>query len=94
MARSGDRSGGLKEIESGIKGIYQANENIREHSTLELWDQRKEVRKETENILAMISGKEIDWPKLISSCESLGKRFEEELDLAMEDEQIDNSPRW
>jgi tetratricopeptide (TPR) repeat protein len=94
LARSGDRSGGLKEIESGIKGIYQANENMRERGTLELWDQQKVIRKETESILAMISGKDFDWDKLISSCEWLGRKFEEELDLAMEDDQIDNSPRW
>jgi hypothetical protein len=24
----------------------------------------------------------------------VGNKFEEELDLALEDEQIDNSPRW
>src|SRR5215470_9046363 len=29
LARSGDRQTGLKEIESGIKGIYQANESMR-----------------------------------------------------------------
>jgi tetratricopeptide (TPR) repeat protein len=72
LARSGDRSAGLKDIESGIKGIYQANENMREHGTLELWDQRKEVRKETENILAMISGKEID---VIAEVRSLTLQF-------------------
>ena len=94
LARSGDRQTGLKEIESGINGIYQANESMREHGTLELWDQQKVIRKETANILAMISSKDFDWDKLISSCEWLGNKFEEELDLAMEDDQIDNSPRW
>ena len=94
LARSGDRSEGLKDIENGIKGIYQANENMREHGTLELWDQQKVIRKETESILAMISGKDFDWNKLISDCEWLGRKFEEEVDLAMEDDQIDNSPRW
>jgi hypothetical protein len=52
------------------------------------------IRKEAESILAMISGKDFDWNKLISDCEWLGRKFEEELDLAMEDDQIDNSPRW
>ena len=94
FARTGDQSLGLKEIESGIKGIYQANEDMREHGTLELWDQQKVIRKETQSILAMISSKDFDWPKLISDCEWLGRRFEEELDLALEDDQIDNSPRW
>ena len=42
----------------------------------------------------MISGKDFDWAKLIWSCKWLGRKFEEELDLAMEDEQMDNSPRW
>src|SRR5262249_12553375 len=61
LAPSGDRSEGLKDIENGIKEIYQANENMREHGTLELWDQQKVIRKETESILAMISGKDFDW---------------------------------
>jgi len=94
LARSGDPSSGLTQIESGIKGIHQANEFMREHSNFELWDQTKQIRKDTESILAMISGKDFDWANLISNCESVGRKFEEELDLAMEDEQIDNSPRW
>jgi len=94
LARTGDRPTGLQDIESGIRGIYQANEDMREHGTLELWDQQKVIRKETENILAMISSKNFDWDNLISSSEWLGNKFEEELDLAMEDDQIDNSPRW
>jgi tetratricopeptide (TPR) repeat protein len=94
LARGGDRSQGLREIESGIKGIYRANEFMRDQSNFELWDQQKVIRKETESILAMISSKDFDWDKLISDCEWLGRKFEEELDLAMEDEQIDNSPRW
>ena len=94
LARTGDRSRGLKEIESGIKGIDQANEDMREHGTLELWDQQKVIRKETENILATISRQNFNWDDLIADCESLGLKFEQELDLAMEDEQLDNSPRW
>jgi hypothetical protein len=42
----------------------------------------------------MISGKEFDWQKLISSCEWLGQKLEAEIDLAQEDLQIiGNSPR-
>jgi hypothetical protein len=34
----------------------------------------------------MIDGKEINWEKLISSCEWVGQKMEEEVDRATKDE--------
>jgi hypothetical protein len=39
----------------------------------------------------MISGRELDWQKLITNGEWLGKRIEEEGDLAQRDEFRDRS---
>jgi hypothetical protein len=38
----------------------------------------------------MIAGKDIDWPKLIASAEWVGKKFEEESDVARQDEIMSN----
>ena len=102
LARAGDRAGSLREIESGMKGIDEWNQYITDSSPFsESWDPpsrtspvRREIQSEIESIRGMISGKEFDWQKLISSCEWLGQKIEAEIDIALEDLQIDNSPRW
>jgi hypothetical protein len=50
------------------------------------WDPRGEIRSEIDKDLAMISAKDIDWPKLISSGEWVGKMMEEEIDKVRRDE--------
>jgi tetratricopeptide (TPR) repeat protein len=87
LARSGDRSRGLKEIEGGMKGIYDWLEYINYNTVYgQFWDPGREIRSEIEKNLAMISGKEFDWQRLISSGEWLGRKMEEEIDLARQDE--------
>jgi len=91
LARSGDQSGGLKDIESGMKGIYDWIEYIVSHrvGTGDFWDPRREIRSEIQSNLAMIAGKEIDWQKLISSGEWIGLKMEDEIDQARWDWQND-----
>jgi hypothetical protein len=55
----------------------------------QFWDPRREIRAAIEGELAMISGRELDWQRLISDGEWLGKRIEEETDLARRDERDD-----
>jgi hypothetical protein len=50
------------------------------------WDPVGEIRKEIESDLAMISGKDIDWRKLIESAEWIGQRMEDEIDKVQRDE--------
>lgn len=92
LARSGDGSGGLKDIESGMKGIFDQLEWIVTRTTTpgQFWDVRGEIRSEIQSNLAMIAGKDIDWPKLIASAEWVGKKFEEESDVARQDEIMSN----
>ena len=92
LARSGDGSGGLKDIESGMKGIFDQLEWIVTRTTTpgQFWDVRGEIRSEIQSNLAMIAGKDIDWPKLIASAEWVGKKFEEESDVARQDEIMNN----
>lgn len=92
LARSGDGSGDLKDIESGMKGIFDQLEWIVTRTTTpgQFWDVRGEIRSEIQSNLAMIAGKDIDWPKLIASAEWVGKKFEEESDVARQDEIMNN----
>lgn len=86
LARNGNREQGLKEIQSGIKNIYDWLEFNEQYSYYgEFWDPSRKIRSRIEGDLAMISGKEFDWAKLIASGETIGKKMEEEIDFARED---------
>jgi len=89
LARSGNRQQGLKEIEGGMRGIHDWLEYItqaRRFSYGLYWDPRREIRSSIEGDLAVLSGKGVDVHKLIADGEWLGKRVEEEIDLAPRDE--------
>jgi hypothetical protein len=57
------------------------------------WDPTNEIRSEIKNGLAMISAKETDWQKLIASGEWVGRKMEEEIDIARRQESQDRSRR-
>src|SRR5258707_2696197 len=92
LARSGDRQAGLKEIESGMRGIHDWIEYITlafRFSFGIYWDPAREIRTQIQGDLAMISGKDLDWQRLISDSEWVAKRMEEEGDKARHDEFLD-----
>lgn len=101
LARDGDRQTGARDIESGIRGLHDWLEYITYNTNYGMfWDPRREIRSEMQTDLAMLSGKEIDWQKVIASSEWIGFKMEEEIDRARRDEQLlkenpggDNSPR-
>ena len=89
LARSGDRQQGLKEIESGMRGIHDWIEyftQAQRFSYGRFWDSRREIRSSIQDDLAMLQAKDVDLQKLIANGEWLGKRVEEEIDLARRDE--------
>jgi tetratricopeptide (TPR) repeat protein len=89
LACEGDRQRGLKEIEGGIRGIHDWLEYVTEthrSSFGQFWDPRREIRSAIQGDLAMIAGRDLDWKKLVSDGEWLGKRIEEEIDRARQDE--------
>lgn len=94
LARSGDRQRGLKEIEGGMRGIDDWLEWVTDahrFSFGQFWDPAREIRTAIRGDLAMISGREFDWQKLITNAEWLGKRIEEESDRARSDESRERS---
>ena len=94
LARSGDRQAGLKEIENGMRGIHDWIEYITEAQRFsfgQFWDPAREIRTAIQGDLAMISGREFDWQRLISDSEWVAKRMEEEGDKARNDETRDRN---
>jgi tetratricopeptide (TPR) repeat protein len=89
LAREGDRQRGLKEIESGMRGINSFLDYISQaqrFSIGQFWDPDKDIRRAIQSDLAMISGKDLDWQRLIADTEWLGIRMEAESDLARRQE--------
>jgi tetratricopeptide (TPR) repeat protein len=89
LARDGDRQQALKEIEGGMKGLYQQIEYITQAHRWtygRFWDPRREIRSAIQDNLAMLSGKDVDVQRLIADGEWLGMRVEQEIDWARRDE--------
>jgi tetratricopeptide (TPR) repeat protein len=89
LAREGDRQRGLKEIESGMRGIDSFLNYINQAQRFSIgqyWDPGRDIRSAIQSDLAMISGKDLDWQKLIEDTEWLGIRMEQESDLARRQE--------
>src|SRR5215470_14184878 len=87
LARTDNLSAGLKEIESGMKGLHDWLEYINaSRPYTAYWDPTREICSELEKGIAMIAGKDIDWPQLIASAEWIGQKMEDEMDKVKRDE--------
>ena len=89
LAKEGDRQGGLKEIESGRRGINNFLDYINQaqrYSIGQYWDPDRDIRGAIQVNLAMISGRDLDWQRLTADTEWLGIRMEQESDLARRQE--------
>ena len=91
FARMGDRENGLREIQSAMQGLYDwiwyVQENFR-YSYGQFWDINGTIRSAIQADLAMIASKQIDWPKLLTDGEWLGKKMDEEIDIARKNTEI------
>ena len=88
LLRSGDEPRGLKELDGGMKGLYDWLEYMnRTMPYTAFWDPRREIRTELEKDIDTISGKEINRPELVASAEWIGQRMENEIDEVRRDEQ-------
>ena len=94
LAKEGDRQAGLKQIESGMRGINNFLDYITQaqrYSIGQFWDPDRDIRSAIQSNLAMISGKDLDWQRLTVDTEWLGIRMEEESDLARRQAAYDKS---
>jgi tetratricopeptide (TPR) repeat protein len=88
LARRGNSSQALKELQTGLQGLYDFLEYMQSSRPYTAyWDPLRQIRSEIQNDLDMISGKDIDWPKLIDSAEWVGRQMEEEVDRVRRDEE-------
>jgi tetratricopeptide (TPR) repeat protein len=80
-ARGGDSANAVRDIESGMKGLYDWLEHYEASKPFEaFWDPRREIRSAIEKDLKLISANKIDWPQLVPNAEWLGQKFEDEID--------------
>jgi tetratricopeptide (TPR) repeat protein len=97
LLRSSEDAQGLKELDSGMKGLYDWLDYMNRTTPFTaFWDPRREIRSEIEKDLDMLSSKDLDRQQLISSAEWIGQRMEQEIDLVRRDEQrsIDRDSEW
>ena len=92
LARSGDRQQGLKEIEGGMRGLYDWLNYFTEAFRFgygQYWDPRGEIRSAIQTQLATLSRKDIEWQQVFADGEWLGRRMEQEIDWAQRDQRDD-----
>ena len=91
FARMSDRENGLREIHSAMQGLYDWLMYVQEHfrnSYGQFWDINGTIRAAIRVDLAMIASKEINWPTLLADGEWLGKKMDEEIDIARKSAEI------
>jgi tetratricopeptide (TPR) repeat protein len=90
LIRTDNREAGLKDVEIGMRGIHEwldwVNAAFR-FSFGQYWDPAHGIRKAIDSNLAMITGRDIDWQRLIADSEWVAMRMEAEGDKARNDEQ-------
>jgi tetratricopeptide (TPR) repeat protein len=89
LARAGDRQSGLKDIDAGLEGIENWIDYVHDafrFSYGQYWDPRREIRSEINSDLTKIARNDFKWRKLIASGEWIGRKVEDEIDLARRDE--------
>ena len=87
LARSGESSRGIKEIEAAMKGIYDWLEYMNRTRPFEAyWDPLRKIRNQIEKDLAAVSSRDFDSEPLLANAEWLGKTMEEEIDKVRQDE--------
>jgi tetratricopeptide (TPR) repeat protein len=80
-ARNSDSANGARDIQNGMKGLYDWLEYYESSRPFEAyWDPAREMRSAIEKDMAMISTSRIDEQRLMANAEWLGLRMEDEID--------------
>src|SRR4029077_12336522 len=94
LAQEGDRQRGLNEIESGMRGINNFLDYINQAQRFNIGqfcDVDRDIRRAIQSDLAMVSGKDVDWQRLIADTEWLGISMEWESDWARRQEVFEDN---
>ena len=90
LIRTNDRDAGLKDVQAGMRGIHDWLEWVTEahrFSFGQFWDPARAIRSAIQSDLAMISGRDLDWQRVVTDGEWVAMRMEAEGDKARNDEQ-------
>jgi tetratricopeptide (TPR) repeat protein len=91
LARQGDTEQGLRDIDAGMKGIYDFLNYIADSFRFtygQYWDPGRDIRSAIERDRAIIASGKIDWPTLIADGEWIAMETEQEPDKARQQQQL------
>ena len=88
LMRSGEREQGLKDMQTGLRGLFEWIEFLnRSRPYYGFWDPGGDIRKEIDKTLAATSGERVaSASSVIESAEWIGRQMEEEIDKVRGDE--------
>jgi len=87
LLRMGELPLGAREVEVGMKGIYDWIEYMNRTQPFQaFWDPNRQIRKQIDQELAALSSKDFRRESLLNDAEWIGKTFEEELERVRQDE--------
>ena len=89
LIQEGDRQGGLKEIETGLRGINDFLNNISRTQGFNIgqfWDPNRDIRNAIQYNLELISRESFSSQQLIANIERIALQMERETDLARRQE--------
>jgi tetratricopeptide (TPR) repeat protein len=89
LIQLGDRQGGLKEIEIGLRGINDFLNNIARTQGFNIgqfWDPNRDIRNAIQYNLQMIASENLNWQQLTANIERIALQMERETDLARRQE--------
>src|SRR5262249_33954377 len=89
LIQLGDRQGGLKEIETGLRGIQSFIDNIARTQGFNIgqfWDPNRDIRNAIQYNLKVIARENINWQQLTANIERIALQMERETDLARRQE--------
>ena len=89
LIQLGDRPGGLKEIEAGLRGINDFLNNIARTQGFNIgqfWDPNRDIRNAIQYNLQMIASENLNLRQLTANIERIALQMERETDLARRQE--------
>jgi tetratricopeptide (TPR) repeat protein len=89
LIQLGERQAGLKEIETGLRGINDFINNIARTQGFNIgqfWDPNRDIRNAIQYNLKLISSENINWQQLTANIERIALQMERETDLARRQE--------
>ena len=84
LLRENDRSRGLKEVDTGLLGLYNFINfvNINEQPDGTFWDPGGYIKQQIDATRTLIQAKDVSLPEVIAAGEYIGWRMEKEMDFA------------